>query len=136
MLLRSMRIHFNSFQATANAIAGSAETLTTTTQPTITGLGMSLIRSDADSRADFAERINIGLKESATNTSVTGNSAAASVSAATMNASAASEDTFKFTLKVGDTTQEVDFGGRMLSTSLPGDSTLAAADYVHVARLR
>ena len=51
-----------------------------------------------------------------------------------MNASAASEDTFKFTLKVGDTTQEVDFGGRMLSTSLPGDSTLAAADYVHVAQ--
>ena len=74
------------------------------------------------------------MKESATNTSVTGNSAAASVSAATMNASAASEDTFKFTLKVGDTTQEVDFGGRMLSTSLPGDSTLAAADYVHVAQ--
>ena len=108
--------------------------MTTTTQPTITGLGMSLIRSDADSRADFAERINIGLKESATNTSVTGNSAAASVSAATMNASAASEDTFKFTLKVGDTTQEVDFGGRMLSTSLPGDSILAAADYVHVAQ--
>ena len=28
----------------SNAIAGSAETLTTTTQPTITGLGMSLIR--------------------------------------------------------------------------------------------
>ena len=118
----------------SNAIAGSAETLTTTTQPTITGLGMSLIKSDADSRADFAARINIGLKESATNTSVTGNSAAASVSAATMNASAASEDTFKFTLKVGDTTQEVDFGGRMLSTSLPGDSTLVAADYVHVAQ--
>lgn len=118
----------------SNAIAGSAETLTTVTQPTITGLGMVLNRSDADSRADFAARINVGLKESATNTSVTGNSAAASVSAATMNASAASDDTFKFTLKVGDTTQSVDFGGRMLSTSLPGDSTLAAADYVHVAQ--
>jgi len=118
----------------SNAIAGSAETLTTVTQPTITGLGMSLTRADADSRADFAARINVGLKESATNTSVTGNSAAASVSASTMNAAAASDDTFKFTLKVGDTTQEVDFGGRMLSTSLPGDSTLAAADYVHVAQ--
>ena len=35
-----------------------------------------------------------------------------------------------------DTTQEVDFGGRMLSTSLPGDSTLAAADYVHAQAMR
>ena len=51
-----------------------------------------------------------------------------------MNAAAASDDTFKFTLKVGDTTHQVDFGARMLSTSLPGDSTLAAADYVHVAQ--
>ena len=118
----------------SNAIAGTANTLTTTTQPTITGLGISLTRADADSRADFAARINAGLKESAVNTSVTGNAAAASVSASTMNASAASDDTFKFTLKVGDTTQQVDFGARMLSTSLPGDSTLTAADYVHVAQ--
>ena len=118
----------------SNAIAGTANTLTTTTQPTITGLGISLTRADADSRADFAARINSGLKESAVNTSVTGNAAAASVSASTMNASAASDDTFKFTLKVGDTTQQVDFGARMLSTSLPGDSTLTAADYVHVAQ--
>ena len=29
---------------------------------------------------------------------------------------------------------QVDFGARMLSTSLPGDSTTAAADYVHVAQ--
>ena len=49
----------------SNAIAGSAETLTTVTQPTITGLGISLTRADADSRADFAARINVGLKESA-----------------------------------------------------------------------
>ena len=118
----------------SDAIAGTAITLTTASQPTVTGLGISLTRADADSRADFAARINSGLKESAVNTSVTGNAAAASVSASTMNASAASDDTFKFTLKVGDTTQEVDFGGRMLSTSLPGDSTLTAADYVHVAQ--
>ena len=118
----------------SNAIAGTANTLTTVTQPTITGLGMSLTRADADSRADFAARINSGLKESAVNTSVTGNAAAASVSASTMNASAASDDTFMFTLKIGDTTQDIDFGGRMLSTSLPGDSTLTAADYVHVAQ--
>ena len=147
----------------SNAIAGNANTLTTTkvaltfedaivgsainfvkytpgdsnsnfTLPIITGVGVSLTRGDANSRADFAARINAGLKESAVNTSVTGNAAAASVSASTMNASAASDDTFKFTLKVGDTTQQVDFGARMLSTSLPGDSTLTAADYVHVAQ--
>ncbi len=132
-----IKIDEDTFQLASSygdAIAGTAITLTTVSQPTVTGLGISLTRADADSRADFAARINSGLKESAVNTSVTGNAAAASVSASTMNASAASDDTFKFTLMVGDTTQEVDFGGRMLSTSLPGDSTLAAADYVHVAQ--
>ncbi len=118
----------------ANAIAGTAIDLTTVTAPIITGVGLTLTRGDADSRADFAERINQGLKESATNTTVTGNAAAASVSATTMNAAAAADETYKFTLKVGDTTQEVDIKNRMLSTSLPGSSTLAAATYIHVAQ--
>ena len=40
--------------------------------PTITGVGMVLTIADPESRADFADRINIGLKESATNTTIDG----------------------------------------------------------------
>ena len=55
-----------------NAINGTALDLTTATNTTITGIGLTLSRSDEDSKVDFVERINRGLLESASNTAITG----------------------------------------------------------------
>ena len=73
--------------------------------------------ADADSRADFAERINIGLKESATNTSIDAFATAASVSATTMNAATADNELFKFNLTVDGVTSEVDIKQRVLANA-------------------
>ena len=96
--------------------------------PTITGVGLTLQRDDADSRADFAERINIGLKESATNTSVQGNAAAASVDATTFNAGSADDALFQFDVKVGDNTATIDIKNRILATA----SDTSAVTYTEV----
>ena len=45
-----------------NAINGTALDLTTATNTTITGIGLTLSRSDEDSKVDFVERINRGLQ--------------------------------------------------------------------------
>ena len=61
------------------------------TAPTITGVGLTLNRSDENSKVDFVERINRGLKESASNTAITGNPHARSVDATTFNAASADD---------------------------------------------
>ena len=115
----------NALDGTAIAIPGSGSGFTL---PTITGVGLTLQRDDADSRADFAARINIGLKESATNTSVQGNAAAASVDATTFNAGSADDALFKFDVKVGDNTATIDIKNRILATA----SDTSAVTYTEV----
>ena len=115
----------NALTGTAIAIPGAGSGFTL---PTITGVGLTLQRDDADSRADFAERINIGLKESATNTSVQGNAAAASVDATTFNAGSADDALFQFDVKVGDNTATIDIKNRILATA----SDTSAVTYTEV----
>ena len=91
-----------------NAINGTALNLTTATNTTITGIGLTLSRSDEDSKVDFVERINRGLQESASNTAITGNSSSRSVDATTFNAASADDSMFKFTLTVNGVAQEID----------------------------
>ena len=62
-------IHFKAATTLSNALNGTAVD-PVNDSANVTGVGMTLTTTDADSEADFAERINIGLKESATNTSV------------------------------------------------------------------
>ena len=61
----------NALNGTAIDIAGAGGTATA---PKITGVGLTLNRSDENSKADFVTRINKGLKESASNSTITGNS--------------------------------------------------------------
>ena len=100
-----------------NALNGTAIDLENTngsTAPTITGVGLTLNRSDENSRADFVERINRGLLESASNTSITGNASARSVDATTFNAASADDALFKFSLTVDGITKEIDIKSRIL----------------------
>ena len=101
-----------------NALNGTAIDLannTGSTAPTITGVGLTLNRSDENSRADFVERINRGLLESASNTSITGNASARSVDATTFNAASADDALFKFSLTVDGITKEIDIKAESLS---------------------
>ena len=112
-----------------NAINGTALDLTTATNTTITGIGLTLSRSDEDSKVDFVERINRGLLESASNTAITGNSSSRSVDATTFNAASADDAMFKFTLTVNGVAQEIDIKSRVLVSA--SDST--AVTYAEAA---
>ena len=119
-----VKIDEDTFQAATslgNALNGTVIDPVNTSAPNVTGVGMVLTIADADSRADFAERINIGLKESATNTSIDAFASAASVSATTLAASTADEDLFKFNLTVDGVSSEVDIKQRVLANA--SDST-------------
>ena len=112
-----------------NAINGTALDLTTATNTTITGIGLTLSRSDEDSKVDFVERINRGLQESASNTAITGNSSSRSVDATTFNAASADDAMFEFTLTVNGIAQEIDIKSRILVSA--SDST--AVTYAEAA---
>ena len=112
-----------------NAINGTALDLTTATNTTITGIGLTLSRSDEDSKVDFVERINRGLLESASNTAITGNSSSRSVDATTFNAASADDAMFKFTLTVNGVAEEIDIKSRVLVSA--SDST--AVTYAEAA---
>ena len=112
-----------------NAINGTALDLTTASNTTITGIGLTLSRSDEDSKVDFIERINRGLKESASNTAITGNSSSRSVDATTFNAASADDSMFKFTLTVNGVAEEIDIKSRVLVSA----SDTTAVTYAEAA---
>ncbi len=112
-----------------NAINGTALDLTTATNPNITGVGLTLSRSDEDSKVDFIERINRGLKESASNTAITGNSSSRSVDATTFNAASADDSMFKFTLTVNGVAEDIDIKSRVLVSA----SDTTAVTYAEAA---
>ena len=108
-----------------NAINGTAySSMTAGATVTVTPAGLTLNLEDAQSKADFAERINEGLLESAINTSVTGNSSSDSASfvgsnsaGVTTNLTTIDGDHFKFSLTVDGETISVDFLNRALAAA-------------------
>jgi len=117
-----------------NATNGTATALTSGTAQIITPNGLSLNLNDSQSVQDFEDRINIGLKESAVNTSVTGYSTSdsqslyAASSSATINLTTVDSDNFKFALTVDGETKEIDFLNRALSAA----STDTAATFAEL----
>ena len=101
----------------SNALNGTTIDPANASAPTITGVGMTLTIADPESRADFADRINIGLKESATNTSIDGFANSGSTDATTLAADTADNELFKFALTVNGVTQNIDIKSRVLATA-------------------
>ncbi len=115
-----------------NALNGTAFDLTvdgTTSPPNITGVGLTLSRSDETSKSDFVTRINKGLKESASNSSITGNANARSVDATTFNAASADDTLFKFSVTLNGVSQEIDIKSRILASA----SDTSAVTYIEAA---
>ena len=115
-----VKIDDDTFQAATslgNALNGTVVDPVNASPPNVTGVGMALTVADDSSRDDFAERINIGLKESATNTSIAAFASAGSVSATTLAASTADDNLFKFNLTVDGVTSEVDIKQRVLANA-------------------
>ena len=115
-----VKIDDDTFQAATslgNALNGTVIDPVNASPPNVTGVGMVLTVADAASRNDFAERINIGLKESATNTTIAAFASAGSVSATTLAASTADDNLFKFNLTVDGVTSEIDIKQRVLANA-------------------
>ncbi|MDC0461691.1 flagellin [Alphaproteobacteria bacterium] len=121
-----------------DAINGTAVDLTSS-NTTLTQSGLTLNLEDSQSKADFEDRVNAGLKESAVNTMITGyaNSDAATLAAASGSADSATvdlttidSDHFKFTLSLDGVTQEVDFLNRAMAAA----TTDTAATYFEVTK--
>ena len=127
-----IKVDEDTFQAATslgNALNGTAIDPINASAPNITGVGLTLNRSDANSKSDFVERINQGLKDSASNSTISGNSNSGSVDATTFNASSADDTLFNFTLTVNGETHEIDIKSRVLVTA--ADTT--AVTYTEVA---
>lgn len=116
----------NATNGTAAAMTGLAGGLTPS--------GLTLNLSDDQSKDDFIDRINIGLKESAVNTSVTGYSSSDSASlvaasaSATINLTTVDSNNFKFSLTVDGVQKDIDFLNRALSAA----STDTAATFTEI----
>ena len=107
-----------------NAINGTAADITAGAAVALTPSGLTLNLEDAQSKADFVDRVNAGLKESAINTSVTGNASSdsaafvgANSAGVTTNLTTIDGDHFKFALTVDGETVEVDFLNRSLAAA-------------------
>ena len=106
-----------------NAINGTVVDIVAQTAPAITAAALTLNLEDSQSVRDFEDRINIGLKESAVNTSVTGYSSSDSASliaaaaAATIDLTSVDSDNFKFSLTVDGVSKDIDFLNRALSAA-------------------
>ena len=127
-----IKIDEDTFQAATslgNALNGTAIDPVNASLPKVTGVGLTLNRSDENSKSDFVERINQGLKDSASNSTITGNSNSRSVDATTFNASSADDTLFNFTLTVNGEIQEIDIKSRVLVTA----SDTTAVTYTEVA---
>ena len=127
-----IKVDEDTFQAATslgNALNGTAIDPVNASAPNITGVGLTLNRSDENSKSDFVERINQGLKDSASNSTISGNSNSRSVDATTFNASSADDTLFNFTLTVNDEIQEINIKSRVLVTA--ADTT--AVTYAEVA---
>ena len=127
-----IKIDEDTFQAATslgNALNGTAIDPLNASAPNVTGVGLTLNRSDQNSKSDFVERINQGLKDSASNSTITGNSNSRSVDATTFNASSADDTLFNFTLTVNGEVREIDIKSRVLVSA--SDST--AVTYTEVA---
>ena len=100
----------------------------------LTPSGLTLNLSDDQSKDDFIDRINIGLKESAVNTSITGYSSSDSASlvaasaSATINLTTVDSNNFKFSLTVDGVQKDIDFLNRALSAA----STDTAATFTEI----
>ena len=127
-----IKVDEDTFQAATslgNALNGTAIDPLNASPPNITGVGLTLNRSDENSKSDFVERINQGLKDSASNSTITGNSNSRSVDATTFNASSADDTLFNFTLAVNGDVQEIDIKSRVLVSA----SDATAVTYTEVA---
>jgi flagellin len=107
-----------------NAINGTAADITAGAAVALTPSGLTLNLEDSQSKADFVDRVNAGLKESAINTSVTGNASSdsaafvgANSAGVTTNLTTIDGDHFKFALTVDGETVEVDFLNRSLAAA-------------------
>ena len=107
-----------------NAINGTEAALTAggTTAIDITQSSLTLNLDDDQSKADFEDRINIGLKEAAVDSSITGYASSDSATvnnggSATVNLSTVNADHFKFSLTIDGETQDIDFLNRAMSAA-------------------
>ena len=107
-----------------NAINGTAAAITAGAAVAMTPAGLTLNLADSQSKADFVDRVNAGLKESAINTTVAGNSSSdsaayvgANSAGVTTNLTTIDGDHFKFALTVDGETVEVDFLNRALAAA-------------------
>lgn len=111
-----------------NAIAGQAGDLTAVAA-TFKHAGLDLNLEDSNSIEAFVDRINLGLKESAVNTSLAANANAALVNASTVDATDADNDAkLKFQITVDGVTKEIDIKDRLLG--LASDTSAATADEI------
>ena len=112
-----------------NAIAGQAGELTAVTATFKHG-GLDLTLEDSNSIEAFVDRINLGLKESAVNTSLTANANNALKSASTVDVTDADNDAkLKFQITVDGVTKDIDIKDRLLALA----STTSAATAAEIA---
>jgi flagellin len=136
----AIKIDENTFQIASSkgdAINGTAISIgaNTTTAVSATASSLTLNLDDAQSKADFEDRINIGLKESAVNTTLTGYASSDSATvnsggSATVNLNTINADHFKFSLTVDGDTQDIDFLNRAISYA----STDTAATFFEISQ--
>ena len=112
-----------------NAIAGQAGELTAVSATFKHG-GLDLTLEDSNSIEAFVDRINLGLKESAVNTSLTANANNALKSASTVDVTDADNDAkLKFQITVDGVTKDIDIKDRLLGLA----STTSAATAAEIA---
>ena len=118
-----------------NAINGTNVDIDNLTALTITAAALTLNLTDSQSKTDFEDRINIGLKESAVNTTVTGYSTsdsqqlyAQATSNTTLDLTSVDSDHFMFTLTVDGESADIDFLNRAMAAA----STDTAASYTEI----
>ena len=118
-----------------NATNGTAADNGTANAVTITPSALTLNLEDAQSKADFEDRINIGLKESAVNTTVTGYGTsdaqqlyAQATASTVLDLTSVDSDHFQFTLTVDGETQDVDFLNRAMAAA----TTDSAASFTEI----
>jgi len=117
-----------------NATNGTGASITAGATVTVTPSGLTLNLEDDQSKADFEARINIGLKESAINTTLTGYATSDSASliaasaSATLDLTTVDGDHFKFSLTIDGESVDVDFKNRAMAAA----TTDTAASFTEI----
>ena len=136
----AIKIDEDTFQiaASAGAATNGTASAVTAVAATFRNAGLTLNLEDDQSKADFEDRINIGLKESAVNSSITGYSSSNAAVLAQANSNTADgasldlttvdADHFSFSLTVDGVTKDIDFLNRAMAAA----TTDSSASYFEI----